>query len=310
MVPGEPVEKPPEGGRAPLAHYRQLLSEVGFRPSRRLGQNFLLEPELHRVVADAVGPQPEDVVLEVGAGLGFLTRELAARCRVLAVEVDDRLCALLVRELGCHPNIRLLPVDALARSRLSPEVTEALAEELRECAGRFLVVANLPYAISGPLLAALVTMPSPPAAMALMVQLEFARRLTAAPACKDYGSLSVLVQLGYDARLLRRVSAEVFWPRPQVDSALVVLQQREDGILTQPAGERVELAHFLRQLFCARRKKLRNAGILRRAPGLADRVGGNVAADLLEQRPDAVLPAELSHLWQLWKSLDPASGGP
>jgi len=292
MPPGEPVGKPPDGGRAPLTYYRELLSQVGFRPSRRLGQNFLLESELHRLVADAVGPRPEDLVLEVGAGLGFLTRELCARCRVLAVEVDRRLCGLLARELGELPNLRLLQADALTRSQLSPQVTAALAAERRHCTGRFLVVANLPYAISGPLLAALVTMPSPPAAMALMVQLEFGRRLTAAPACKDYGSLSVLVQLGYDARLLRRVGADVFWPRPQVDSAVVALQQREDGILTQPATERVELAQFLRQLFCARRKKLRNAGILRRVPGLA----GSVAAELMAQRPDAVPAAELARL--------------
>ena len=302
-----PPGKPAEGGRAPLAHYRQMLAQKGFHPSRRLGQNFLLEPELHRVVLNAVDPQPKDLVLEVGAGLGFLTRELIRRCRVLAVEVDGRLCQLLEEELGGRQSLRLLQADVLCRSKLSPQVIAALEEERRRCAGRFLVVANVPYAISGPLLAALLTMPSPPAAMGLLVQLEFAQRLTAEPAQKAYGSLSVLVQLGYDVRLLRRVDAAVFWPRPQVDSAIVHLQQRQGGtgILNRPAAERQSFAGFVRQLFCSRRKMLKNAQVLRPIPGLA-----KAAPDLLEQRPDAVAAAELWRLWELWKSLDPASGGP
>ncbi len=302
-----PPGKPAAGGRAPLAHYREMLAQKGFRPSRRLGQNFLLEPELHRVVVDAVGPRAKDLVLEVGAGLGFLTRELIRRCRVLAVEVDDRLCELLWQELRGHQNLRLVQADVLSRSKLGPKVTAALAAERRRCAGRFLVVANLPYAVSGPLLAALVTMPAPPAAMGLLVQLEFARRLTAEPARKVYGSLSVLVQLGYDVRLLRRVDAAAFWPRPQVDSAIVHLQQRPAGIgiLQCPHEERGSFAGFLRQLFGSRRKKLRNAQILSRVPGLLE-----AAPDLLEQRPDALAVADYWRLWELWKSLDPASGGP
>lgn len=282
--------------RGPLARYRQLLGEVGFRPSRRLGQNFLLESGLHRAVVEALAPEATDLVLEVGAGLGFLTRELAARCRVLAVEVDHRLCQLLTRELSAEPNLRLLQADVLARSRLNPEVVAVLEEELRRASGRLLVAANLPYAICGPLLAALVTMDSPPARMVFMVQLEFAQRLAAAPATKDYGSLSVLVQLGYAVKVLRRVGPEVFWPRPRVASAIVALCRRPDA--ENLSGD---LAHFLRRVFSARRKKLRNAAVLRRA-GVAEAVG-----DLLEQRPDAVPPAELLRLFQVWKSLDPTS---
>jgi 16S rRNA (adenine1518-N6/adenine1519-N6)-dimethyltransferase len=284
--------------RAPLARYRQLLADVGFHPSRQRGQNFLLEPGLHRAVVEALAARPTDLVLEVGAGLGFLTRELLPRCRVLAVEVDSRLCQLLHQELGEEPNLHLLHADVLARSRLHPEVVTALEEERSHCAGRLLVAANLPYAICGPLMAALVTMPSPPARMVLMVQLEFAQRLTAAPATKDYGSLSALVQLGYGVRLLRRVGAEAFWPRPRVDSAIVCLDSHEDS---SPVS--VELAQFLRRLFSARRKKLRNAAVLR-GRGLEDVVG-----ELLEQRPDAVPPAELRRLFQAWKSLDPDSAG-
>jgi len=304
---------PPEqsgDGRAPLAHYRGLLAQVGFRPSRRWGQNFLLQPALHRVLVEALAPASGDLVLEVGAGLGFLTRELVAHCRVLAVEVDNRLCELVTRELGGNEHLRLVHADVLSRSRLNPEVMAALRQEQEHCPGRLLVGANLPYAISGPLLAALVTMPSPPAAMALMVQLEFAQRLTATPGTKDYGSLSVLAQLGYDVRLLRRVGAEAFWPRPRVDSAIVHLGQRQDGngILSWRSPERLQLAQFVRQLFCGRRKKLRNAGVLRVA---VQRVGdlATAAGDLLEQRPDAVPPTELLRLWRLWKSLDPASAG-
>jgi len=289
--------------RAPLARYRELLAAVGFRPSRRRGQNFLLQAGLHRVLVDALAPEPPDLVLEVGAGLGFLTRELAERCQVLAVEVDGRLFELLGREVAGNRNVRLLHGDVLSGSRLSPAVTAALEELRGRCPGRLLVAANLPYVISGPLLAAVVTMPSPPSAMALLVQLEFAQRLGAAPGTKQYGSLSALAQSGYEVRLLRRVTADAFWPRPRVDSAMVRLSElpEKTSILSLPARERLELAQFLRQVFSARRKKLRNARILQHR-GLAAAAGG-----LLEQRPDAVPPPELLHLWRLWKSLDPES---
>ena len=284
-------------GRESFATYKELMASSGFRPSRRLGQNFLLDPSLHRVLVDAVDPGPDDLVLEIGPGLGFLTRELAGRTRVLAVEVDQRLVELLRRELPGFPgggdSVRLLHNDALERSRLHPVLVAAIAEERARLGpdGRFCVVANLPYAIAGPLIAELTLLQEPPVAMALLVQLEMARRLAAVHDTRDYGALTVQLQLNYDVRFLRRVGAQVFRPRPRVDSGIVHLLARTGGCLARTPVERRAIAGFLRQLFSSRRKKLRNARVLRDGPDLPG------ADELLERRPDAVDPETLLGLW-------------
>src|SRR5690606_34306023 len=117
--------------RAPFQRYRELMAAHGFRPSRRLGQNFLLDPSLHRAIADAVEVGAEDFVLEVGPGLGFLTRELLARAdRVLAVEIDPRLAAILRGELATlrgGERVELIEGDVLGEGgELAPAVATAL----------------------------------------------------------------------------------------------------------------------------------------------------------------------------------------
>lgn len=291
-----------------FAAYKELLDARGFHPSRRLGQNFLLDPSLHRVLVDAVAPRPEDLVVEVGAGLGFLTRELAGRCRVVAVEIDDRLFRLLQDEVATFPgggaDVRLLHADVLSRSRINPAVLEVLAEERAagpRGIGRLLVVANLPYAIAGPLLAEFSSLDQPPIEMAVLVQLELAERLTAVPGTRAYGALAVQLQLGYEARFLRKVGAQVFRPRPNVDSGMVHFGPRPDGCRDRPAAERRAMGVFWRQVFAARRKKLKNAAVLRSAVG--GELVAHLPADLLDRRPDAATPAELLALWDARKAL-------
>ena len=142
------------GGRDPFSRYRDQLSAVGFKPSTTRGQNFLLDPSLHRWIAEQAGPTEADTVIEIGVGLGFLTRELAQRAgRLLAVEIEPRLLAIAQRELSACANIEWLEADALGGvgERLCPRIAE-VAEATE---GRLLVVANLPYSVSGPLLAEL-----------------------------------------------------------------------------------------------------------------------------------------------------------
>lgn len=285
-----------DSGRDRFASYRELMDSLGFKPSRRLGQNFLLDPSLHRVLVEAVDPRPGDLVLEVGPGLGFLTRELAGRARVLAVELDARLHQIISRELPGYvdggESIRLLHCDVLQRSRIHPRVIEALAEERAVHRGRFLVIANLPYAISGPLLAELAVLPSPPDELAILIQLELAQRIAGSPGTKDYGALTVQLQLAYRPSILRKVGAQVFRPRPQVDSAMLHLAPRTDGGTDLDHEDRRRLAVFLRQVFAGRRKKMRNAKVLAAcsvAPHLEH---------LLELRPDAVAPNEFLELFQ------------
>ena len=287
----------PNERRDSFASYRERLDDLGFTPSRRLGQNFLLDPSLHRVLVETVDPRPADLVLEVGAGLGFLTRELAGCCSVVAVEVDDRLYGVLAAERGSYPGggetVELVHADVLVRSRINPVVLEALARvrSAQPQGGRFMVVANLPYAIAGPLMAELALLPDPPGEIAVLIQLELAQRITAMPGTREYGSLAVQLQLGYRPRFLRRVGAQVFRPRPRVDSAMVHLESREDGCLHRSVKERRAMASFWRHLFASRRKKLRNAKVLQ------GRLGVPGANEVLERRPDSVAPADLLALW-------------
>jgi len=284
--------------RDPFAAWRERLDALGFRPRRQLGQNFLLQPELHRVIADAGEIGPDDVVLEIGAGLGFLTSEVARRAaRVVAVEIDPRLFALLEEhraQFDPDGRVRLVRGDALERGALAPGVRAALAEA---DGGRALrVVANLPYAITGPTFAALCTGDPLPAGIAVLVQKEAAERLAAEPNTPEWGSLSALVQACYRVRIVRRVGREVFRPRPNVDSAVIAARRRADGMAVEPASERASFAAFLRALFSARRKKLRH-----RWEAAAAAAGGAGAPDdpaVLEVRPGELSADRLVALWR------------
>lgn len=287
--------------RAGFARYRALMDSHGFRPSKRLGQNFLLEPALHRAIADAVAVGPSDFVLEVGPGLGFLTRELAARARrVIAVEIDPRLVAILRRELGTFTDaerVQLVHADILGTGgMLADEVAAAIATEL-SADDRFLVVANLPYAVTGPCLAALVqAQPRAPEAMALLVQLELGERIAAAPGTGEYGSLSALLQAGYEVALVRRVGREVFRPRPNVDSAIVRLRARPAAdFLRGPAAERQGFARFVRAVFGMRRKTLRH-GLERARAELGHT--WSAPAEVLSRRAEQLTADELLALFR------------
>ncbi len=288
--------------RESFQRYREIMNAHGFRPSRRLGQNFLLDPDLHRILADSVAPQPEDLVLEVGAGLGFMTRELLQRCPVVAVEVDDRLQSILAKELKSYlvadGPLRLVSADILQGTALNPQVLAELeACQMRQSEGRFLLVANLPYAISGPFLAAILGSPRPPQAMAILVQYELAERLAAAPGGKEYGNLSVLLQSAYAVRILRRVGPQVFWPRPAVDSAMICCQPLEQGLLSWPAAQRQAFAAFLRKVFAMRRKKLRNSPALERWQDWLPAA----QQEWLDRRPEQLQVAEMQVLFHAWQ---------
>ena len=251
------------GSRDPFARYRERLAALGFRPSRHLGQNFLLDPSLHRAVVDAAGIEPADIVLEVGGGLGFLTRELVARAaHVLVAEIDPRLVTLLREDYGANAKVEIVPGDALGPAdSLAPALEAAIASACASRPGaRLCVAANLPYAAAGPLLVALAVREggTEVASAAVLVQSEVAERMTAATGTKAYGSLPALLQTLFELELERRVGREVFRPRPQVDSAIVSLRARP-GVDPRLAGRRVLFARFVRALFLSRRKTLRHA---------------------------------------------------
>lgn len=260
--------------RDPFQRYRSLMDAAGFRPSSVLGQNFLLDPSLHRWIADRAAPTPADLVVEIGVGLGFLTRELAARAgRVVAVEIDRRLLTIAQGELAAATNIAWVAGDALGGPGRT--LHAEIPRELAAAVGRRLVVANLPYSVSGPLLAELAAVEPPVDRAVLLVQRELAQRLVAAPGTPDYGGLSVGVQALFVGRLLREVPPEVFRPRPKVTSAIVQLDRRSDTLPQLATGAaRAEFLVFVRRLFQQRRKVLRTtlpaaaAAIGKQAPPL------------------------------------------
>lgn len=287
--------------REPFAHYRERLAEVGFRPSRRLGQNFLLDPEVHRQIAEAAELGPLDLVLEVGVGLGFLTRELAARAgKVLGVEVDRRLLQIVADELSGFPdggrNVRLIQADVLGEGEeLHRSVAKALVAESEGLVGRFVVVSNPPYSIAGPLMARCMTLPRLPDCLVVLIPRELADRWASPSGSRAYGALSALIQTGYVATVLRNVPRQVFRPRPRVDSAVLRLARRRD---TGCPGfeERRGFQAFLRALFSSRRKKLSNSLPLAcRALGLAP---GQEEDAFLNQRPEALEPDDLLALYR------------
>ncbi len=217
----------------------------GIRAKKSLGQNFLKDPHYVNRIVDAARIGPGDWVLEIGPGLGHLTRKLAERAgNVLAIELDDRLIPHLQKEFEGFPNIKLVHADALAY-------------DYNGLAGDWKVVANLPYYISTPIIQRLIEFRSKFISLTLMLQREVAERIAAPPGGKEYGYLSVLVQLYTLPRIEFTVPSGAFTPKPEVDSAVVTLTVRE-----RPAAVLADERFFIRVVkaaFSQRRKTLRNA---------------------------------------------------
>ena len=287
-------ERPP--ARDPFSRYRDQLAAVGFRPSTSRGQNFLLDASLHRWIAEQAGAGAQDTVVEIGVGLGFLTRELAASAgKVLAVEIEPRLLDIARRELGDRANVEWLLADALGGPgrTLAPRICEVA--EQRE--GRLMVVANLPYSVSGPMLAELAQLEQAPDRVVVLVQRELGQRLAAKVGDELYGGLSALVQSLFEVRSLRDVSPSVFRPRPKVWSSIVRLERRAevpDELL--PADARRRFARFVRRLFGQRRKTLRTTALAAaKELGLA---APALPEELAPRRAEELSPQQLVGLWQ------------
>ena len=229
---------------------KALLERHGFRFSKALGQNFLVEPSVPRRIAEASGADGNTLALEVGPGVGCLTGELAQRAgKVVAIELDNALRGVLAETLGGYDNVEIVWGDA---AKLD------LAEIVRERAGalRPVVCANLPYSVTTPLLAAFIEAGCFER-MTVMIQREVAQRLAAAPGTKDYGAFTVFVNWHCEVRKLFDVPPECFMPRPKVTSSVVALTPRAQP----PCEVRDEKLMFrcVRAAFAQRRKTLSNA---------------------------------------------------
>ena len=242
---------PPDG--LPRQASLRRLRAFAIRPNRELGQNFLIDDNLLGVIGRAAELEPDDVVLEVGGGLGVLSEYLAPRVAHLhVIEVDRSLEAPLREAIDAFANAELHLADAvkLDLGELSPAPNK--------------VVANLPYGIAAGAILRTIEELDGVTRWVAMVQREVGERLAAAPGGKSYGATSVLAQLACEVRLLRRVPRTVFYPEPNVESALVLLRRTGPA----PAPELVALVHAG---FAHRRKAL--AGSLALSPGTEREAG-------------------------------------
>jgi 16S rRNA (adenine1518-N6/adenine1519-N6)-dimethyltransferase len=220
-----------------------LLREIEVSPVKSLGQNFLHDRNLSRWIVDQIDAADSDYVVEIGPGLGALTRPLLATgARVLALEKDRRLVEFLRKQF---------PSD-----RLEVRHGDALNFEVLTLFGKAKVklIGNLPYYISSQLLLKFLEFPSPISLAVLMLQKEMADRLSAAPGTKEYGALTVLLKRHYQIKLLKRVPTAVFIPRPEVDSAIIRIIPRALDDL--PPYDDDFLVSLVRQGFSQRRKQL------------------------------------------------------
>ena len=259
---------------------QDLLRQYGIKPVKRRGQNFLLDTNLARAIAQDT-LELGDRVLELGAGGGALTVHLLEQAaKVVCVEVDRNLCALLQAEFGHRPAFELVEGD-LARLDW-PRI-------LDRAGGRPVMAGNLPYVLTSKVLFNLADQRNRVAGGVFMVQKEVAQRLSATPGGRDYGILAVVLGSLFDIRIVRTVPATVFWPRPEVASAVVRL------VPGKPWADE-EYRHFLatvKVLFGQRRKKLRTQlrAHFKLSAEMVDQVTARIGLDP-DQRPEQV-PAPL-----------------
>lgn len=201
-------------------HFQQRLKEAGFHPSRRLGQNFLLDENMLQAIARDARIAPGETVLEVGPGLGFLTQHLLeCGAALVCVEIDERVLSI-AKEWVRGP--RWIHCDVLAgKHTLAPAVAEALP-----ASHEWLLVSNLPYSVAAPLLAVLADLENAPRGITVLVQREVAERIAAPGGSSQWGLLSIALQTDYEVELVRHVPPQLFWPRPEVESSVVRLVRK------------------------------------------------------------------------------------
>lgn len=302
-----------ETKRQTRAYLMELFERIGLHPRSDLGQNFLIDLNILEFVVETAELSDKDVVLEVGSGTGgmtaFMAREAGA---VVTVEVDKNMAAMAREIVGELENVTLLNVDALKnKNRFRPEVIDAVRAELaKDPERRLKLVANLPYSIATPVVSTLVASDLPWERMVVTIQMELGQRMAAGPGKSTYGALSVWLQSQCHVKLVKRLGPQAFWPRPLVNSAVVLLTPAPDkaGLI----GDRPFFQDFVRRLFAQRRKVMRTviAGMYRRqldkpaVDAILDELGFG-----LRTRAEELEPGQLVTLSNRLQEAITASGG-
>lgn len=245
--------------RQTVSYLTRRFEEAGIRPEVRHGQNFLIDLNLLDVLIETAAPTENDVILEVGTGMGSLTGMLADHAaHVVTVEIDARLHQMAAEELESYDNITMLLQDALRnKNNIADSVMEEVRKHMATAPGRqFKLAANLPYNIATPILSNLLTSDPTPVSLTATIQKELADRMIAPAGVKDYSALSVWMQSLCDMQIARLLPPQVFWPRPRVHSAIIHIVPNAEKRALIPD---LEFFHtFVRGLFLHRRKFLRS----------------------------------------------------
>ena len=230
---------------------RILLAAHKIHPKKQLGQNFIVDPAFTEMIVKRAGILPEDIILEIGAGLGALTIPLARRAKkIFAVEKDRQIIPILNMEILVSglTNISIIEKDILAVN------IKTLVENM---GGKIVVMGNLPYNISSQILVQLIRSRGGISRAVLMFQKELAQRITAEIGCKDYGRLTVMLRYCSDIKKLVDVKASLFFPKPKVDSQILELKFKKE--IDHKAVDEPFFFKVIKSGFGNRRKTLKNA---------------------------------------------------
>ena len=234
-----------------IGYIKDILSRHGFRFSKALGQNFLINPSVCPRMAEACGASAQTGILEIGPGIGVLTNELAKRAqKVVAIELDDRLPPVLKETLAGHSNVEILSGDVMKLN-----LPQLLKDKFPNMPVS--VCANLPYYITSPILMLLLESRLPVDSITVLVQKEAAIRLCARPGTRECGAVTLAVNYYAEAEILFQVSRGSFMPAPNVDSSVIRLNIRKQPPCT--VQDEKTLFRLIRAGFGQRRKTLSNS---------------------------------------------------
>jgi len=227
---------------------KEIVKKYGFKFSKSLGQNFLVDDSVLTDIVYGAEVCEEDFVIEIGPGVGTLTRELLKKAKaVCAIELDSDLVPILEEELKGFENFKLVHKDAL-----KVDFNEIIGDEKS-----VKVVANLPYYVTTPIITKLLNEGYNFKSITIMIQKEVAERMAAKPNCKDYGALTLLVQYYCDVEIVRKVAPSSFIPQPKVDSTVIKMNKLPEKRVT--AKDEKLFFRVIRESFNMRRKTLWNA---------------------------------------------------
>lgn len=230
---------------------RGILERYGFSFKKSLGQNFLIDTNVLKRIVEFAEIKEDTGAIEIGPGIGALTEQLARSSKkVVAFEIDQRLLPILAETLSEYSNVKVIHQDIL-----KADVKKVIAEEFQDM-DDIMVVANLPYYVTTPIILKILEDQLPIRGIVVMLQKEVAERISAKPGTKDYGSLSIAIQYYTKAEIVMTVPKTVFVPQPNVDSAVIRLTRRE-GPAVQVKDESF-FFRIIRMSFAQRRKTLLN----------------------------------------------------